>query len=100
MEVWGDAILKAGGRDWLGIKGGKRAVVEAVTVRDLCAPDPGVQPQGGQPNSAAAGRNIALKEADPIKLEKKRFTNHTATLRALRVLADGVTSLSDVKKGP
>jgi hypothetical protein len=38
MEVWGDAILKAGGRDWLGIKGGKRAVVEAVVVRDLCAP--------------------------------------------------------------
>jgi hypothetical protein len=28
MDVWGDAILKAGGRDWSGIKGGKRAVVE------------------------------------------------------------------------
>ncbi|WP_230173821.1 hypothetical protein [Rhizobium sp. CECT 9324] len=27
MEVWGDAILKAGGRDWSGIKGSKRAVV-------------------------------------------------------------------------
>jgi hypothetical protein len=28
MEVWGDAILKARGRDWSGIKGGKRSVVE------------------------------------------------------------------------
>ncbi len=27
IEIWGDAILKAGGRDWSGIKGRKRAVV-------------------------------------------------------------------------
>jgi hypothetical protein len=50
--------------------------------------------------TTAAGRNIALKEGDPIKLDKKRFTNCTATLRAFaRALADGVTNLPDVGKG-
>jgi hypothetical protein len=41
-----------------------------------------------------------LKEGDPIKLNKERFTNYMATLRAFaRALADGVTNLPDVKKG-
>jgi hypothetical protein len=41
-----------------------------------------------------------LKEGDPIKLDKERFTNYMATLRAFaRALADGVTNLPDVKKG-
>ncbi|MBZ9774008.1 hypothetical protein [Mesorhizobium sp. CO1-1-8] len=101
MEIWGDAILKASGRDWSGIKGSKRAVVEAVTVRNLCAHGiPVFNRKAINRIAAAAGRNIAVKEGDPIKLDKKRFTNYTATLRAFaRALADGVTSLPDVKKG-
>ena len=48
--------------------------------------------------TAAAGRKIALKEGDPINLDKKRFTTYTATLRAFaRVLADGVSSLPNIQ---
>ena len=101
MEVWGDAILKAGGRDWSGIKGGKRARSSSSTVRNLCAHGiPVFNRKAINRVTTAAGRNIALKEGDPIKLDKKRFTNYTATLRAFaRALADGVTNLPDVKKG-
>ena len=97
VEVWGEAILKVGGRDWKGVKGGKRAVVEAVTVRNLCAHGIPVFNQTAINRIAtAAARKIALKDGDPIKLDKKRFTSYTATLRAFaRVLADSVTNLSD-----
>lgn len=102
VEVWGDAILKAGGRDWSGIKGGKRAVVESVTIRNLCAHGiPVFNRKAINRIEAAVGRKVAIKEGDPIKLDKKRFTAYTSTLRAFaRVLADGVTSLPDVKTGP
>ena len=97
IEVWGEAILKAGGRDWSGLKGGKRAVVEAVTVRNLCAHGiPVFNAKAINRITAAAGRSIALKDGDPIKLNKKRFTAYTADLRAFaRALADSVTSLPD-----
>lgn len=99
-EVWGEAILKAGGREWAGVKGGKRAVVGAVTVRNLCAHGIPVFNQTAVNRiAAAAGRKIALKDGDPIKLDKKRFTAYTATLRAFaRLLADSVTSLPDSHK--
>ena len=102
MEVWSDAILKAGGRDWSGIKGGKRArsssgdgpAIYALTESKV------FNRKAITRVTTAAGRNIALKEGDPIKLDKKRFTNYTATLRAFaRALADGVTNLPDGKKG-
>lgn len=100
MEVWGEAILKAGGRDWSGIKGGKRAVVEAVTVRNLCAHGiPVFNKKAINGISAASPRKIALKDGDPIRLDKKRFTAYTATLRAFaRALADSVTNISDSGK--
>jgi hypothetical protein len=97
IEVWGDAILKAGGRDWSGFKGGKRAVVEAVTVRNLCAHGiPVFNKKAINRIATAADRNIALKDGDPVKLDKKRFTSYTATLRAFaRLMADSVTSVPD-----
>ena len=97
VEVWGEAILKAGGRDWSASKGGKRAIVEAVTVRNLCAHGIPVFNQKAINRIAmAAGRSITLKDGDPIKLDKKRFTAYTATLRAFaRLMADSVTSLPD-----
>ena len=49
MEIWGDAILKAGGRGRSGIKGGKLVF------------------------NRKAIPKIALEEGDPIKLDKKRF---------------------------
>ncbi|MBB4276032.1 hypothetical protein [Rhizobium mongolense] len=72
-----------------------------MTVRNLCAHGITVfNCKAITRVTTAAGRNIALKEGDPIKLDKKRFTNYTATLRAFaRALADGVTNLPDVKKG-
>lgn len=102
VEIWGDAILKTSGRDWSGVKGGKRGVVEAVTVRNLCAHGiPVFNRKAINRISAAAGRKVSLKEGDPITLDKKRFTSYTATLRAFaRVLADGVTSLPDARPAP
>lgn len=99
-EVWGEAILKAGGRDWTGIKGGKRAVVETVTVRNLLSHGiPVFNQKAINRITAAAGRKIALKDGDPIKLDKKRFAEYTATLRAFaRALADSVTNLPDNHK--
>ncbi|WP_074060313.1 hypothetical protein [Rhizobium etli] len=72
-----------------------------MTVRNLCARGITVFIRKAITRvTTAAGRNIALKEGGPIKLDKKRFTNYTATLRAFaRALADGVTNLPDVKKG-
>jgi len=101
VEMWGEAILQVGSRDWSAIKGGKRGVVEAVTVRNLCAHGiPVFNRKAINRISAAAGRKLALNEGDLIKLDKKRFTTYTATLRAFaRVLADAVTSLPDAKIG-
>lgn len=102
VEVWGEAILKAGGRDWSAIKGGKCAVVEAVTVRNLCAHGvPVFNRKAINRIKAAAGRAIPLKEGDVIKLDKKHFTAYTATLRTFaRLLADSATNLPDVSKSP
>ncbi|APO68699.1 hypothetical protein IE4872_CH03098 [Rhizobium gallicum] len=71
-----------------------------MTVRNLCAHGiTAFNRKAITRVTTAAGRNIA-KEGDPIKLDKKRFTNYTATVRAFaRALADGVTNLPDVKKG-
>ncbi len=98
MEVWGDAILRAGGRNWSALKGDKRAVVEAVTVRNLCAHGvPVFNRKAVNRIAAAAGRKAAPREGDPIKLDKKRFAAYTATLRAFaRALADSVASLPDL----
>ncbi|WP_455873028.1 hypothetical protein [Rhizobium yanglingense] len=61
-----------------------------MTVRNLCAHDITVFNRKAITRvTTAAGRNVALKEGDPIKLDKKRFTNYTATLRAFaRALAE------------
>lgn len=61
VEVCGDAILKAGSRDWSKVKGGKRGVVEAITVRNLCAHGiPVFNAKAVNRITAAAGR-IAIK---------------------------------------
>lgn len=75
---------------------------EAITVRNLCAHGiPVFNRTAVNRITAAAGRAIAIKEGDPIRLDKKRFTAYTATLRALaRTLADGVTNLPDVPAVP
>ncbi len=95
IEVWGAALLSAGNRDWLGIKGGKRAVVETVTVRNLCAHGlPAFNQKAVNRIQAAAGRKIGLKAGDPVILEKKQFAAYTSTLRTFaRVVADGITNL-------
>ena len=98
VEVWGEAILKAGGRDWSDVKSGKRGVVEAISVRNLCAHGiPVFNRAAINRIRAAAGRGIAIKAGDPIRLDKKTFAIYTATLRTFaRTLADGVTNLPDV----
>lgn len=97
MEAWGDAILKAGARNWSSIKGGKRAVVEAITVRNLFAHGlPAFNQKTVNRIAAASNRLIALEAGDPITLNKKAFTTYTSTLRTFaRLLADGVTNLPD-----
>ncbi len=99
VEVWGNAILSTSGRDWSDVKSGKRGVVEAVTVRNLCAHGiPVFNSKALNRISAAAGRTIGLKEGDLITLDKKCFTHYTAVLRSFaRVMADGVTNLPDVR---
>lgn len=102
VEAWGEAILKAGSRDWSNVKSGKRGVVEAITVRNLCAHGiPVFNRTAVNRIRAAAGRSIAIKEGDPIRLDKRKFTTYTATLRAFaRTLADAVTNLPDVMASP
>jgi len=52
MEVWGDAILKAGGRDWSVIKDGKRARSSSNWgLQSLCSRHPFVQPEGDKPSN-------------------------------------------------
>lgn len=101
VEVWGEAVLKAGLRDWVDIKGGKRGVAEAVTVRNLCAHGvPVFNRKAVNRLTAAAGTKVAIKEGDPVTLEKKKFSSYTANLRAFaRVLSDAVTNMTDVAAG-
>ena len=97
IEVWGDAILVAGNRDWSSIKGGKRAVVQAITVRNLLAHGlPAFNQKAVNRIAAAAGRRIALEPGDPVSLNKKKFASYTSTLRTFaRLLADAVSKLPD-----
>jgi len=102
VEVWGEAILKAGSRGWSDVKGGKRGVVEAITVRNLCAHGiPVFNRTAVNRITVAAGRAIAIKEGDRILLDKKKFATYTATLRAFaRTMADAVTNLPDAPPAP
>lgn len=101
VEVWGEAVLKASIRDWSGVKGGKRGVAEAVTVRNLCAHGvPVFNRKAINRLTTAAGSNVTIKEGDPITLDKKKFSTYTANLRAFgRFLSDAVTNMPDAK-GP
>jgi len=102
VEVWGEAILKAGARDWTDVEGGKQGVVEAITVRNLCAHGiPVFNRTAVNRIVSATGGNVAIKEGDSIRLDKKQFTTYVATLRAFaRTLADGVANLPDAKATP
>lgn len=102
VEVWGEAILKAGSRGWNDVKGGKHGVVEAITVRNLCAHGiPVFNLKAVNRIQAAAGCSISIKDGEPIRLDKKKFGTYTATLRAFaRVLADGVTNLPELTAAP
>jgi hypothetical protein len=101
VEAWADVILGAGGRDWSKLKGGKRAVVEAITVRNLCAHGvPVFNKKAINRIEAAPGTKAVPREGGPIRLDKKRFAAYTATLRTFaRALADSVASLPDAQVG-
>jgi hypothetical protein len=82
MEVWGDAISKAAAATGRGSKA-VSAVVEALSPCNLRVHGiRRVNCKAINRITTAAGRSFALKAGDPIKLDKNRFTNHTATLRA------------------
>ena len=100
VEVWGAAILKSGDRGWSSFRGGRRGVVEAVTVRNLYA--------HGIPvfNRKAVNRLAAVSTqsqrlpnvGDQIILDRATFSRHLATLRAFsRAMAHGVANLPDVR---
>lgn len=94
VELWGELILDQGGRDWSSIKGGKRAVVRTVTVRNLCAHGIPVYNQKAVNRIGAAAGTAPIPAAgDAIVLDRPAFYDHVATLRAFgRVLSDAVTN--------
>lgn len=74
VEVWGEAVLKAGLRKWGDVKGGKRGIAEAVTVRNLCAHGiPVFNRKAINRLTAAAGSNVTIKDGTPITLDKKKI---------------------------
>ena len=99
VEAWGAALLKLGNRGWSSFKGGRRGVVEAVTVRNLCAHGIPVYNQKALNRLAAASTPSQKLPTlgDPIVLDRATFSRHVATLRGFaRSLADSVANLPDV----
>ena len=98
VEVWGAALLKVGGRNWSSLKGGRRGVVEAVTVRNLCAHGIPVYNQKAINRLAAASTPSQKLPAlgEPIVMDRATFTRRVANLRGFaRSIADGVANLPD-----
>lgn len=98
VEASGAAILKAGGRKWSDFKGGRRGVVEAVTIRNLCAHGiPVFNQRALNRLSAVSGAKQKLPALnDPIVLDRAAFVRHVGILRGFaRVMADGVANMPD-----
>ncbi|MBD3831961.1 MAG: hypothetical protein IE910_01200 [Brevundimonas sp.] len=99
VEAWGAALLKVGNRNWSGLKGGRRGVVEAVTVRNLCAHGVPVYNQKALNRLAAVSTPSQTLPAlgDPIVMDRTAFTRHVANLRGFaRSIADGVANLPNI----
>ena len=99
VEAWGATILKLGGRGWSSFKGGRRGVVEAVTVRNLCAHGIPVFNQRALNRLAAASTPTQKLPAlgDAIVLDRPTFSRHVATLRGFaRSMADAAANMADV----
>lgn len=98
VEAWGAAILKLTNPGWSSVKGGRRGVVEAVTVRNLCAHGIPVYNQKALNRLAAASTPSQKLPGlgDPIVLDQATFSRHVATLRGFaRALAASVANLPD-----
>lgn len=94
VENWGDKVLKLGAREWSGVKHGKRGVVEAVTIRNLCAHGvPVFNRKAINRIAASTESKLHINVGDPVKLNKKSFTKYVSILRNFsRALADGVAN--------
>jgi hypothetical protein len=95
VEVWGAIILKLGGRGWSSFKGGRRGVVDAVTIRNLCAHGVPVYNQRALNRLVAASTPSQKLPAlgEQIVLDRASFSRHVATLRGFaRSMADGVAN--------
>lgn len=98
VEAWGATILKLGGRKWSGFKGGRRGVVEAVTIRNLCAHGIPVFNQRAlnRLSAVSAPKQTLPSLNDPIILDRITFLNHVGVLRKFaRTMADGVANIPD-----
>lgn len=99
VEAWGSVILKLGGRGWSDFKGGRRGVVEAVIVRNLCAHGIPVYNQKAL-NRLAMSSTTSQKLpslGDPIVLDRATFSRHVGTLRGFgRAMAASVANMPDV----
>ncbi len=98
VEAWGATILKLGGRGWSSFKGGRRGVVEAVTIRNLCAHGIPVYNRKALNRITVASTSSQKLPAlgDPIVLDRAAFSRHLATLRGFaRSMADGVANMPD-----
>lgn len=99
VETWGATILKLGGRKWSDFKGGRRGVVEAVTIRNLCAHGIPVFNQRALNRLATAStpKQTLPTLGDPIVLDRIAFVRHVGVLRGFaRSMADGVANMPDV----
>jgi hypothetical protein len=99
VEAWGATILKLGGRGWSSFKGGRRGVVDAVTIRNLCAHGIPVYNQRALNRLTAASTTSQKLPAlgEPIVLDRASFSRHVATLRGFaRSMADGVANKPSV----
>ncbi len=95
VEAWGATILRLGGRGWSSFKGGRRGVVEAVTIRNLCAH--GVPVYNQKALNRLTGASTATQKlpalGERIVLDRTHFSRHVATLRGFaRSIADGVAN--------
>ncbi|MGW8192525.1 hypothetical protein [Sphingomonas hankookensis] len=98
VEAWGASVLKLGGRKWSDFKGGRRGVVEAVTIRNLCAHGIPVFNQRAlnRLTAASTGRQALPALGDPIVLDRAAFVRHVGVLRGFaRSMADGVANMAD-----
>ncbi|KRB30830.1 hypothetical protein ASE05_29265 [Mesorhizobium sp. Root172] len=102
VETWAMVILKFGGRGWSSFQGGRRGVVEAVTIRNLCAHGiPVINKKALNRLASASTQSQRLPSVgDQIVLDRATFSKHVATLRRFaRSMADSVANMPDMPEG-